>query len=424
MGHSDSGGSPGTLTCDCQAYFRLATVEEGVSYVLKITGANHVYSNHPVDTKTARVYPENRKPELTKTVQALAGMNIPSKSLKSYIENSQGICLLPQDVVNMKRKMCGVNESDSVSVERLLGEIREEGGTTKIGVSEKGEFDFEHLFFVTAQMRDDLRRFCDVLVMDATYKMMGEQQFKQRMAQLEQFLAFVTEDTDFTLVDMTVSGDTSNTNSTDDTRQPTLEETNDWDTGSKTGDKTEDNIESTNSDTGTAVVTGNVSVTVDTQTVVDTDTNSFSNVKLHKIKTRGRPRNVQNFTRHKKRKLDKTVDATTDTEPTVTEDSVSDLTVLDTDRLTTSSPQPEQRVPESESLNDDDCICIKCGVRVSGSNELDDCIGCQHCSRKFHRVCVGSDINIKEFTCDCCLPAVNARMSNLLSDYERMCMRY
>ncbi|GFR77265.1 zinc finger SWIM domain-containing protein 3 [Elysia marginata] len=157
-----------TLKCGCQAHLRLRAVDEGGSWVLKVTGSNMEHTNHPVDALTASVYPENRQADVTDTIKAMVGSNVPKKSLKRYIEDSQGIVLLPQDVNNLKRKLCGVQLDDPECVERMLQNIREEGGVTKVGVNESGEFEF--LFFMTASMRRDLEKYCDVLVMDATYK--------------------------------------------------------------------------------------------------------------------------------------------------------------------------------------------------------------------------------------------------------------
>ncbi|GFO02863.1 Zinc finger swim domain-containing protein 3 [Plakobranchus ocellatus] len=158
-----------TLKCDCKAYIRLAVVESGGNWILRVTGASHEHTYHPVDSVTASLYPENRRPTITETVRALALANVPQSKLKEYIQETQGKNLLPKDVMNLSNKLKTDGITDTQGVDKILEEIRNEEGYSKFGVSECGEF--EYLFFVTRSMKRDLDRFCDVLVMDATYKM-------------------------------------------------------------------------------------------------------------------------------------------------------------------------------------------------------------------------------------------------------------
>ncbi|GFS16872.1 zinc finger SWIM domain-containing protein 3, partial [Elysia marginata] len=134
----------------------------------KVKSLDLTHKNHPVDEKTAAVYPENRRPVITETVKAMAGAKITRKNLRHFISESQGICMLPQDVYNMSRRMNVCDKSDSEGVEELLRVIRDQGGHTKFGMNESGEFEF--VLFVTAEMKNDLLRFPDILVMDVTYK--------------------------------------------------------------------------------------------------------------------------------------------------------------------------------------------------------------------------------------------------------------
>ena len=118
--------------------------------------------------QTAAVYPENRRAEVTETLKALTTAHVPRKNIRKYIADSQGIDMLPQDVYNLTRKLSVCHGTDSEGVEDVLKGIRDEGGCTKFGVNESGEF--QYVLFMTSDMKKDLMRFPDILVMDATYK--------------------------------------------------------------------------------------------------------------------------------------------------------------------------------------------------------------------------------------------------------------
>ncbi|GFO02862.1 hypothetical protein PoB_002936700 [Plakobranchus ocellatus] len=321
---------------------------------------------------------------------------------------------------------------------------------------------------------------------------MGEEQFEERIAQLEQFLTFVTADKDFTLVDMTVHRNTNRTHSlntapnmtetspdvteTDTAKtspdltetdtgetSPDLTETDtaktspdltETDTGETSPDLTETDTAKTSpdlteTDTGEtfprcfAQTTTN---TTETHTTIEgaqtdgteTSVTSFLNVKLHKVKPRGRPRNIQNFTRRNKRhKTDKTNLQATENLPVPSSNaidqtdppgSLSDCrqTLAVTEDMTGALCDERLSNHQDSTVSVDTCIVDESVCHACGFEELDrelcvngrmDWVGCNECARWFHRHCLGSRVRVRTFVCTFCLPAVINQMNSVLQDH-------
>ena len=72
------------------------------------------------------------------------------------------------DVQNLRQKLNETPQGDLESVKASLDAIKEEGGSVEWGINDDNTFSY--IVYCTAQMRNALIKYPDVLIMDTTYK--------------------------------------------------------------------------------------------------------------------------------------------------------------------------------------------------------------------------------------------------------------
>ncbi|ELT87339.1 hypothetical protein CAPTEDRAFT_189139 [Capitella teleta] len=124
---------------------------------------------HPVSAQVVNVYPENRR--LVMDITLASALRLPSVSTFHLVKKTKRKLMLSSDVRNLKRKIVGVGGAaqEAESVEDILKKIEEQKGNFQYGtIGDQNEL--KSVAFMTAQMLAAVRKYPELLWMDATHK--------------------------------------------------------------------------------------------------------------------------------------------------------------------------------------------------------------------------------------------------------------
>ncbi|KAK6980294.1 sedoheptulokinase, partial [Biomphalaria glabrata] len=317
---------------DCGAVIRAVIRHSDVTgYQFVITKAILSHENHPTDHLTALVYPENRRIKPDETVDLMVGTKIPQSELRQIISQKQNKCVLGKDVENYRRKLkdpC----TDSEGVEKILNSIKVGGGMVKYGVTPENEFLY--LAYMTKEMIGSLKANKTILIIDCTYKVneylfpllnvmcidangngvpvlhafnMGEQHFLVKLEQLKTFIYHIRANKEFVITNVSEALAETNISLNGGcvdaeflpiaSTSQALAETNVSLNGECVGE------EFVPINRAQPFMVHNSENNLSGSDIVDSSkvtTDTFSNVMLKKVKTKGRPNNKQHFTKKKR----------------------------------------------------------------------------------------------------------------------------
>lgn len=159
--------SSSTLKNDCGMAIKLALSSDGGNLIVNVFNEDH---NHSPNKNEFNALPRQRKLNESdkEEVSHLMKLKCNKKLLQSYIQNKTGKLVQLRDLTNLKASVtCGQN--DIVSVVNMLK--TQDGATVEVLVNEDNVM--LGLFFQDAQMKQCYQAYPELMLLDATYKLIN-----------------------------------------------------------------------------------------------------------------------------------------------------------------------------------------------------------------------------------------------------------